>query len=264
MPWETWSVRLADLNLDGNLDAAAASPAYRAVFTSFGDGTGAFSLASVLAVGPDPEEVRVADLDGDGIPDLVTANGASNVSALLNDGTGGFFPATRYGSGDESFGLDAGDLDSDGLADVVTADFGGGTASELIDLASSPGTWTNLGNGLAGTSGVPSLTGTGVLTGGTPLTLALVSARPSAPAWLLFGICPLYKPFAGGVMVPDFITPPGLFLPLVTSGTGTITINSTWPVGIPPGFAIFTQFWIADPVAIFGRAASNAVRAVTP
>ena len=49
------------------------------------------------------------------------------------------------------------------------------------------GTWANLGQGLAGTRGVPSLVGSGGLVGGEPLQVQLVSALENAAATLVMG-----------------------------------------------------------------------------
>ena len=55
-----------------------------------GDGTGSFKRPVSAAVGR--RRVAVGDFNGDGRPDVASANsGANNVSVLLNDGT---WPAT--------------------------------------------------------------------------------------------------------------------------------------------------------------------------
>jgi hypothetical protein len=70
--------------------------------------------------------VAVADLDGDTVPDLVTANANSDdVSVLLGNGDGTFQAAVSFASG---FGLGpvsitVADLDGDSLPDLVVANF---------------------------------------------------------------------------------------------------------------------------------------------
>ena len=49
-----------------------------------------------------------------------------------------------------------------------------------------------------------------------------------------------------------------------TSAAGTITLNTTWPVGVPPGAGIWFQFLIADSTSIHGIVPSNALKATTP
>lgn len=66
--------------------------------------------------------VIVADLNGDGIPDLVTTNyGGTTISVLLGNGDGTFQTHVDYAVGTFSFGLTAGDLNGDGIPDIAVA-----------------------------------------------------------------------------------------------------------------------------------------------
>ena len=68
--------------------------------SSSADGDGTFEPQQVVAVGGAPHGLVVLDADGDGDPDIATANtGGNNVSLLLNDGNGVFGPATSFDSG---------------------------------------------------------------------------------------------------------------------------------------------------------------------
>jgi FG-GAP-like repeat len=67
-----------------------------------GDGTGGFGLPTSypLAGGFGVTfGVAVADLNGDGSPDLLATGGNSNVSVWLGDGSGVFGPSTLYSLG---------------------------------------------------------------------------------------------------------------------------------------------------------------------
>ncbi len=82
------SVALADFNLDGNLDIVTANSGGNTVTVLLGNGTGGFTAAagSPFAVGTNPQSVAVADFNGDGNPDIVTANNGSNdVTVLLGN-----------------------------------------------------------------------------------------------------------------------------------------------------------------------------------
>jgi hypothetical protein len=61
------------------------------------------------------------DADGDGDPDIATANTTgNNISLLLNNGSGVFGPATSFDSGGSGeYSLGAGDMDNDGIYDLV-------------------------------------------------------------------------------------------------------------------------------------------------
>lgn len=121
--------------------------------------------------------------------------------------------------------------------------------------------WTNLGFALAGSAGLPALAGTGALAGGDPVSLDLSSARPSAPVALIIGFSQLNAPFKGGTLVPANNL---LIAGLLTSPGGTLSLPSTWPVGLPSGLSFYFQEWITDPAGPKGFAASNGLRATTP
>ena len=79
-------------------------------------------------------EVAIGDLDGDGKPDLVTANQVGNsVSVLLNRGDGSFGASVNYSTGTFAISVAIGDLNGDGKQDLATANFEGSTASVLLN-----------------------------------------------------------------------------------------------------------------------------------
>ncbi|MBI4878651.1 MAG: hypothetical protein HY812_03195 [Planctomycetes bacterium] len=121
--------------------------------------------------------------------------------------------------------------------------------------------WTDLGSGLAGTNGVPTLAGIGGLVGGEPVTLILDNALENTTANLIVGLAALHAPFYGGTLVPR---PDLLILGFPTGAGGGVTLGATWPTGLPSGFSFYFQYWISDPAAPQGLAASNALRAATP
>ncbi|NIM97662.1 MAG: hypothetical protein GTO24_06150 [candidate division Zixibacteria bacterium] len=95
---------------------------------------GTFVPDSVYSVGESPWSVFAADLDGDGDPDIATANAASdNISVLLNQGDGSFAPHSVYPVGGDPWSVFAGDLDGDGHLDLVTANMYDNTVSVLLN-----------------------------------------------------------------------------------------------------------------------------------
>ncbi len=101
-----------------------------------------------FAVGADPRYARVADLDGDGRPDIVSANyGGNTISVLRNIGTAGsldtnsFAPAVNLPAGNGPYDVAIGDLDGDGKPDLAAVCTDGPTLSLYRNLA-SPGELT--------------------------------------------------------------------------------------------------------------------------
>jgi hypothetical protein len=82
------------------------------------------------AVGANPKAVAVADLTGNGIPDIVTANrySADTVSVLLGNGDGSFQNAVDYPAGPYPNAVAVGDFNGDGRLDLAVADNYGGVS----------------------------------------------------------------------------------------------------------------------------------------
>ena len=69
--------------------------------------------------------VAVGDFNGDGIPDLVTANSADNtVSVLLGNGDGTFTLKSSPTVGDAPYSFAVGDFNGDGILDLAVANCG--------------------------------------------------------------------------------------------------------------------------------------------
>jgi hypothetical protein len=90
---------------------------------SAGDGDVRFTVRHV-PVGREPSSVEIADVNRDGKPDLVVANGGSNdVTVLLGDGRGGFAPApdSPFSASKSPNDVAIADLNHDGNPDLVFA-----------------------------------------------------------------------------------------------------------------------------------------------
>jgi hypothetical protein len=90
-----------------------------------------------------PGGVRVADLNGDGLPDLVVANGGGNdVLVYLGVGGGQFSPTPlTFPAGTDPVSVTVADLTGDGTPDLVVANEGSDDLSILLGQGSGAG-WT--------------------------------------------------------------------------------------------------------------------------
>ena len=134
------AVATADLNGDGRpdvilCDGSASSRGVRVLFNR-GDGTLAHDVpyASDSVAGLGPVSVTVADVNGDGFPDIVTANGsAGTVSVLLNNGDGTFAAPRVFPAGSRPVAVAVADVNGDGLPDLVVADATGNSVQLLLN-----------------------------------------------------------------------------------------------------------------------------------
>jgi len=125
------SIAIADVNRDGKPDIIVANTEDETVTVLLGDGKGHFAPApgSPFACGRGPNDIAVADMNGDGNPDLVIANtGTPYITILLGDGKGRFAPAPHSPFATESYphvhGVAAADFMGNGKPGVVTDSWG--------------------------------------------------------------------------------------------------------------------------------------------
>ena len=101
------SIALSLLLLLTNFATSPASPLFASAFLSFD-------------TGGDSRGVAVGDLNGDGKPDLATANFETNtVSVLLGNGDGTFGARTDFGAGPDPAAIAIADVNRDGKLDLV-------------------------------------------------------------------------------------------------------------------------------------------------
>ncbi len=163
-----YSVAAADVNGDGKPDLIVANncgggghctggPEAKPIAVLLGNGDGTFRPAVTYSSGGyGAVSVAVADVNGDGKPDLVdlvscaSLNNCTNgiVGVLLGNGDGTFQPAITYSSGGYvPWSLTLGDLNSDGKPDAVALNYfansslaGNTTPSVLLNIGSPTAT----------------------------------------------------------------------------------------------------------------------------
>jgi len=127
-----FAVVSADLNQDQIPDLVmkalppsiyAASDATVTIVARLGNGDGTFGPELGLAAGADPTSIAVADLDGDGKPDLATvAENGKRVSVYHGNGDGTFSNRQDVVVGGEPRLVMVTDWNGDGIADLVLSD----------------------------------------------------------------------------------------------------------------------------------------------
>ena len=140
---------LGDFNNDSKLDVATADYGSNDVAILLGNGNGTFQTPTLEALAPglsvQPLAIASADVNKDGILDLVTANsGTNDVSVLLGNGDGTFSVYASYGTGSGATSpsnVALGDVNHDGNVDIVVANYGSGTAGLAVLLGNGDGTF---------------------------------------------------------------------------------------------------------------------------
>ncbi|HKW32657.1 MAG TPA: Ig-like domain repeat protein [Candidatus Acidoferrum sp.] len=153
-------IGVGDFNGDGALDVAVTSSGDNAVSILLNQNCAGLPApqctltptSTPVFVGTGPSAIATADMNADGILDLVVTNsGDGTVSLLLGDGTGGFtatgpLPAKSFPTGSSPQALALFDFNLDGRLDVVTVN-GSGSYS-LLPQMSVPQVTLTTSNGL--------------------------------------------------------------------------------------------------------------------
>ncbi len=161
-------VALGDMNGDGLPDAVCSNMNFGMNSVSVlvnASSPGAISFAAKVdfATGTTPYGVALADIDGDGKLDIITANqGSSNVSVIRNN----TFPAmnshVEFIAGTNPWWVSVGDVDGDGKPDIACTNRGSNTVSVFRNTATS------------GTIAAGSFANAvGFTTGSSPVTVAI-------------------------------------------------------------------------------------------
>jgi hypothetical protein len=251
-----------DFDGDGDLDVAALDGMHGtlqpAVRVMLGNGAGTFAMAGWLPVAAPPGQGNVlgarllaADVDADGLTDLLAVPETSSTLSLFR-GTGGgqFLPATTHALGAKLPGwlwrrAESADLDGDGRDDVVVSHVLEGTVRTLL-AGTAP--FVPLGLGQPLPSSAPVLAASGSTVPGMAVALDLSAVPPATHGLLLVDLATGLQPAFGlTVAVPD-----GAALPV----SGNQTLGATWPAGLAPGTVVYVQALLLGPA---GFSTSNAL-----
>jgi Zn-dependent metalloprotease len=192
------SLAVGDVNKDGHLDLVTANAGSGTASVLLGSAAGTFTAApavSLLANNTNysPENVSLADINGDGKLDLLATLYLVNPGKLLTrmgngDGTFATPAVTDRSIGTQSYGLAVADIDNNGSLDVVTANAGTSTGTNALSVLLNPAILKVVSitpaSGMRGSTSV-TVTGSG-FTAGTTVSIggvALTSAQVNTAAW---------------------------------------------------------------------------------
>jgi hypothetical protein len=131
-----WGLAIGDLNGDGHPDIVVANDnAYdpedlNTLYILLNNGNGTFSAGAVYQTGAESLNVSIADLNGDGVPDLVVASAFNQgIMVLLGNGNGTFADPVFYSTssfGAAPYDIAIADFNQDGIPDIATVIYQGG------------------------------------------------------------------------------------------------------------------------------------------
>lgn len=139
------SIAVADFNQDKNKDMAISNARQSSVSVLLGNGDGTFQTQVTYPTDltSNPQFVASGDFNGDGYPDLVTANtGSSNISVLINKKDGTFKTQVLYSMGNlksDPISIAIADVNKDTFLDIITAN--SGTNNVSVFLGKGDGTF---------------------------------------------------------------------------------------------------------------------------
>jgi hypothetical protein len=253
-----FALAAGDFNGDGKLDVAVANSGFGsaggAVSVLLGNGDGTFQAPQSFPTDFNPVSVAVADLNGDGKLDIVTADsGGADVTVLLGNGDGNFQSPQFFDVGSTPTSVAVGDFNHDGVPDLVVANSGDNTVSLL--LGAGGGSFSNPLTFPVGTTPVSvaaaDVNGDGLLDvvtanrGSNDVTVLLGNGAGNFQAPLTFaagsGPTSVAAADVNGDGRPDLVVADGgsnSVSVLVGNGDGTFQAPLSFAVGVSPSAVV--------------------------
>ena len=262
------SLAAGDLNKDGVLDLVAGlqtSTGYKVVVL-LGKGDGTFRTPLTNNTATSTRTITIADLDGDGNPDLVLGDccGLAEASAMVGNGDGTFQAENVFPSGPNPGYLAAGDFDGDGKPDLAIAGAGNGRGTLLLLHNINPG----VGKAAVLSAANPSATAIAPNSLATAYGTDLANIAPAATSLPLpptFGGTSVSIKDSSGASTPaplvyvsasqvNFLVPSGVATGpatvTITSGDGRQSIASVTIASVAPGVFVLNSGNLAAAIGL--------------
>jgi hypothetical protein len=193
-----------DFDGDGLLDLAVVPDSPGTNLQVFlGDGAGSFSAPVPSPIANNVVRgLSAADLDSNGLDDLVVTRDVTGLFIYLASGGGAFTQFTQVDNGYDYFATDAADADGDGNVDILVA-------AQDENVPSSRGVFLVRGDGAGGFQFDPLR-----VTSSFNATCRIVDLDTDGFADLLAGASLFRGTGAGGFAAEQLVTPPSLFTPI--------------------------------------------------
>jgi Ca2+-binding RTX toxin-like protein len=211
-------------NFEGSIpDIATVDAMTDSVNIVLGNGDGTFAAGPTYAASPNPTDITVADMTGDGIDDLIIANSGQvdisqpTTSVLLGNGNGTFQPQLTFSGVYQAAQVIAADLTGDGEPDIIENSRGSYNNPVGILLnetpAASQNTFAVLSNGILTITGASNSDSISV-TDDAGSVVAIENGQSSSP---FSGVMEVSITGGGG---NDTISMAGIPIPAAISGGG--------------------------------------------
>jgi hypothetical protein len=135
-------VKVGDFNGDGIQDIAITrrNNNDNMIEILLGNGDGSFTVSAAQPTGRGPQDFVIGDFNGDGIPDIITADlDGQTMTVLLGKGDGTFLAHSRVTLPGEPFSIAVGDFNGDGALDIAFTDYSNNGVTTL-DVRMGDGT----------------------------------------------------------------------------------------------------------------------------
>ena len=141
-------VKVGDFNGDGIQDIAITLRFSNAnmIEVLLGNGDGTFTVSAEQPTGLCPQDFAIGDFNGDGTPDIVTADiDGGTMTVLLGKGDGTFISHSRITLPGQPFSIAVGDFNGDGALDIATTEVDENLVTTLaIHLGDGTGNFSSM------------------------------------------------------------------------------------------------------------------------